>query len=784
MTTYNTGNPIGSKDPRDLYDNAENLDTAVNDTSRDTWKDRLGRSRKTMSGMERQFDAAEDYREATFVLTQADKQNRFNTFIASSGYQFLGDYEAGIEITEYNQVVRDSNGEFWRLSGEVELPYTTTGAGLPEDDSLTPLGDAVLRQELTNPDKGAAMVARGVVAVDSIADLLALPEGQKKEDLRYLVKGIPFSWDGLQFYPHSRVSVDAFGIYPGVVTPSSSVVYANDVFGTGLYWPSGEYLFSGAMTFSGDVDWSGENVVFKLSDDSHIGERWLRSNGSVQCPGFVFDGDNKVSKIWDARTSETNVHQLNFRGCTFKNGVQLADVSGDNPVYGHSAGLITFGGFSVVDLCDATFENFDALASEGENRPVSRGFAVADGANSPFLIYAHRVKVKNITCSNAPWGAFNIDADGIVYRNHHRDRFFFGDDMFLENCQKRHLKANGARNFFVRRPMIVSRENKPARTCVGFQANNNTAFSGNLVDGVFLFETGAFPTTSCVGFLSNEFNRDSLATIKGNNYYCPDKIEKTGDPASQPSIYGFGGYPDLSNVDISGDIIDIEVPYVATIRMSAISTQAKAVEDMLKRVRFHGITVKSVTEAFIWAARSGTGFAHYSLDIRDNKILHGEHELTSELSDSNVSVTYSSGTGKPRAGGNTNVPTIGRQGFVSVPPEDNQLLAEWYPENGSRSGVSRVFLPAVGSTPVPMLVTGITPSYSMALVHGKRTDATGGDNRHFTDLLLMTSLGSVEVVSSTDRNNPASRTYSPGKEVSVNADEYDIDILYIGFFWS
>ena len=46
-----------------------------------------------------------------------------------------------------------------------------------------------LRQDLANPDKGAAMVARGVVAVDSIADLLALPEGQRKVGLRYLVKG-------------------------------------------------------------------------------------------------------------------------------------------------------------------------------------------------------------------------------------------------------------------------------------------------------------------------------------------------------------------------------------------------------------------------------------------------------------------------------------------------------------------------------------------------------------------------------------------------------------------
>lgn len=51
MTTYNTGNPIGSKDPRDLYDNAENLDEAVN-SSADTFQDRLGKSRLTWSGIQ------------------------------------------------------------------------------------------------------------------------------------------------------------------------------------------------------------------------------------------------------------------------------------------------------------------------------------------------------------------------------------------------------------------------------------------------------------------------------------------------------------------------------------------------------------------------------------------------------------------------------------------------------------------------------------------------------------------------------------------------------------
>lgn len=56
MTTYNTGNAIGSTDPKDLYDNAENLDVAVNDGG--TWKDRLGVTRPTIKKLEQLYPSA------------------------------------------------------------------------------------------------------------------------------------------------------------------------------------------------------------------------------------------------------------------------------------------------------------------------------------------------------------------------------------------------------------------------------------------------------------------------------------------------------------------------------------------------------------------------------------------------------------------------------------------------------------------------------------------------------------------------------------------------------
>lgn len=159
MTTYSTGNPLGSSDPRDLYDNAENLDNLVNGEAA-AYNDRLGKSRKSWQGIEGEFAA----------------------FIAAGGYVGTGmdgaveNYAAGIEITGYNQIVRDASGEFWRLSGPVALPYTTTGAGLPEGGAFVSVGDAVLRQELSGSPadgKGASLVNGAVIYVGSVAEGLA-----------------------------------------------------------------------------------------------------------------------------------------------------------------------------------------------------------------------------------------------------------------------------------------------------------------------------------------------------------------------------------------------------------------------------------------------------------------------------------------------------------------------------------------------------------------------------------------------------------------------------------
>jgi hypothetical protein len=134
MTTYNTGNPIGSTDPRDLSDNSENFDNAVNNTASVNWTDRFGVSRVSLAG------------QVGYVGTGAGGA--------------IESYAAGLVMGTYNTIILYS-GEFYRPSASATLPYTTT-ATLPDVDSnLVSVGDAVLRQDLAA--SGGALLVTGVV---------------------------------------------------------------------------------------------------------------------------------------------------------------------------------------------------------------------------------------------------------------------------------------------------------------------------------------------------------------------------------------------------------------------------------------------------------------------------------------------------------------------------------------------------------------------------------------------------------------------------------------------
>lgn len=127
--TYDTsGEPLGSTAPKVLYNNASNLDDAVN-SQVPSWTDRppFYRNRMTLWGMEQQFAEV----------------------IAAVGYTDLGDYGPGITITNRNQVFR-KDGELYKAGNALTLPYTTTGNWAVEGPSFVSVGDASLRSLLAS----------------------------------------------------------------------------------------------------------------------------------------------------------------------------------------------------------------------------------------------------------------------------------------------------------------------------------------------------------------------------------------------------------------------------------------------------------------------------------------------------------------------------------------------------------------------------------------------------------------------------------------------------------
>lgn len=142
---YNTGNAIGSNDPRDLFDNAGNLDKLVNGPAQ-SYPDRLGVSRKSLAGME------------------AD----FQTFLLASGYQDIGEYPAIPTITARNQIFLRA-GEYYRVAAPTALPFTVTGVWATDEPFLVAVGDAVLRQDLENWE-GLAGLAVSIIVGDGVTD--------------------------------------------------------------------------------------------------------------------------------------------------------------------------------------------------------------------------------------------------------------------------------------------------------------------------------------------------------------------------------------------------------------------------------------------------------------------------------------------------------------------------------------------------------------------------------------------------------------------------------------
>lgn len=133
---YNTRNPVepnGSSDPRDLFDNAANLDLAVNGPA-PAWVDRTGVSRKSWAGME------------------AD----FLEFLENSGFELPPlVYVDGSPLTvdRPTQLI-DRGGVLYGVKLPASFPVVLTGTWATDEPLLVARNDEALRGELEAPNGG------------------------------------------------------------------------------------------------------------------------------------------------------------------------------------------------------------------------------------------------------------------------------------------------------------------------------------------------------------------------------------------------------------------------------------------------------------------------------------------------------------------------------------------------------------------------------------------------------------------------------------------------------
>ncbi|WP_316540781.1 hypothetical protein [Klebsiella michiganensis] len=283
MSTYKTGNPLGSAAVKDLFDNAENLDFALNSLTALIWTDRLGKTRRSFFGME-----------SAFVTQLTSQESRFNTFIQSSGYQIVGDYTAGpLTITEYNQLIRYNN-ELYKLTAATDIPFTTAGN---TDETWTStdaahfvsVGDAALRQNLGSSE-GTEYIGSGLTTLDKI--------------LRVNIR---------QFGAHSRTEA-GYETFDSRAATQSAIEYVRSQGGGEVFFPEGDWYCSSLTepaVLPGD-DGTVAPAFIATGNDQNIDPESvttmyaaLRSYHKVTLVG-AGEGVTTISGDWDINTGVIN----------------------------------------------------------------------------------------------------------------------------------------------------------------------------------------------------------------------------------------------------------------------------------------------------------------------------------------------------------------------------------------------------------------------------------------------------------------------------------------------
>lgn len=272
-------NPVPSRKAVDFYANVDTVDEFVSSPNSYAVT-RTGKQIYTIAGMNLQMAQA----------------------VQAFGYMVLGDYIAGLNFTNYNQVFKYA-GEFYKPAPTTPLPYLLTGVTGTDLPKFVAIGDASLRQAL------AAASGTNVIGFGSRTLFQKLGEHVSCKDAPFNCVGDGVTDDtvGMQaFFTYLASQVQSGPTTSGAITAAYS--------GTGPkgYIPYGTYKLTAPISVGPYTEIVGEDSILKQYDDNS--DILLINLYQFRMSGMQFVGGRQHLVFTNANT---NSSMLRVENCQF-----------------------------------------------------------------------------------------------------------------------------------------------------------------------------------------------------------------------------------------------------------------------------------------------------------------------------------------------------------------------------------------------------------------------------------------------------------------------------------
>ncbi|MFW6090100.1 MAG: glycosyl hydrolase family 28-related protein [Gemmatimonadota bacterium] len=529
--------------------------------------------------------------------------------------------------------------------------------------------------------------------------------------------------------------------------------------GQPVYFPPGTYVF-GDSTEDLDVDvhWQGagrEETTLIYSGPGGQERVWeLQRNARLA--DLTIDGDDLLRKavLFNPRADDV----VEVERCTFKN---LFHETGSSS---SAQGIWIAGRCRRFTVRDCIFQDIDSDLPAGSPRPTTRGINFSTTAQhagqtggAPEIAIVEGCVFDGIL-AGGEWGEQDIDADAIAWRNDEDgESALYVRDCLFTRCAKRAIKANNADNLYVDSCTFRDSGDAVARNTITIQRG-----TGHVRGCMFDYATGANVPRAVINASFDSAN----VLIEGNTI----RVRNDDALASNQIPFRLSGDSAINIMIIDNKIIvPGGVQHVVGARMEAQDTAPEAEEVGVQNCVVEGNIISDLDTEFYSIERAGSGHTFQAFRARSNQILNGsDDQLSVDETTTNLTVEFP-GVVFDDIG---DVATLD-DGYLRFVEEAGAVRVNREQITDGRIH-TRIQSAAVGGSATA--IADLTNA-GFVIVSGERTDASGGGNRVFVDLVLMTVSGEEVVVASAERNTPAGRTYSQSGgnlELAMAADTYRV----------